>query len=390
MGIPDHLSFLWNMYTSQESIVRTGHGKMDWFQIGKGIGQGDILSPCLFNLYAEWKWKPLSQVQLFMTPWAIYTSCNSPGQNTGMGSLSLLQGIFPTQVSNRGLLHCRKILYQLSYQGSLSAEHIMWNVRLNEAQAVINIAGKNINNLRYADDITLMAESEEELKSLLMKVKRESEKADLKLNVQKTKITASGPITSWQIDGETMETVTDIIFLGSKITADSDCSHEIKQCWLLGRKTIANLDSVLKSRDITLPTKRSVWPKLCVFSSSHVQMWEMNQKEGWMARNDAFQLWHWRLFRVPWTARRSNQSILKEINPEHSLEGLKLKLKLKLKLHWCEVPTHWKRRWCWERLRAGRDVGNRGGASWMASPTQRTWAWANCRRCWRTGKPGGL
>ena len=117
-----------------------------------------------------------------------------------------------------------------------------------------------------------MAESEEELKSLLMKVKRESEKADLKLNVQKTKITASGPITSWQIDGETMETVTDIIFLGSKITADSDCSHEIKQCWLLGRKTVANLDSVLKSRDITLPTKRSVWPKLCVYSSSHVQM----------------------------------------------------------------------------------------------------------------------
>ena len=323
-------------------------------------------------------------------PWTIYTSCNSPGQNTGMGSLSLLQEIFPTQVSNWGLLHCRKILYQLSYQGSLFAEYIMWNVRLNEAQAVINTAGKNINNLRYADDTTRMAESEEELKSLLMKVKRESEKADLKLNVQKTKIPASSPITSWQIDGETMETVTDIIFLGSKITADSDYSHEIKQCWLLGRKTMANLDSVLKSRDITLPTKRSVWPKLCVYSSSHVQMWEMNQKEGWMARSDAFQLWHWRLLRVPGTARRSNQSILKEINPEHSLEGLKLKLKLKLKLHWCEVPTLWKRRWCWERLSAGRDVGNRGGDSWMASPTQRTWVWANCGRCWRTGKPGGL
>ena len=157
----------------------------DWFQIGKGICQGCILSPCLFNLYAE---------------------------------------------------------------------YIMRNAQLNEAQAEIKIAGRNINNLRYADDITLMAESEE-LKSLLMKVKEESEKVGLKLNIQKTKITASGPITSWQIDGETMETVTDFILGGSKITADGDCSHEIKRHLLLGRKFMTNLDSILKSRDFTLPTK---------------------------------------------------------------------------------------------------------------------------------------
>ena len=131
----------------------------------------------------------------------------------------------------------------------------MWNAGLEEAQAGIKIARRNINNLRYAGDTTLMAESEEELKSLLMKVKEESEKAGLKLNIQKTKTIASGPITSWQIDGETMETVRDFTFLGSKITVDGDCSHEIKRCLLLGRKAMTNLDSMLKSRDITLPTK---------------------------------------------------------------------------------------------------------------------------------------
>ena len=130
----------------------------------------------------------------------------------------------------------------------------MRNTGLEDAQAGIKIAGRNINNLRYADDTTLMAESEE-LKSLLMKVKEESENIGLKLNIQKTKIMASGPISSWQIDGETMETVTDFIFLGSKITADGDCSHEIKRCLLLGRKAMTNLDSILKSRDITLPTE---------------------------------------------------------------------------------------------------------------------------------------
>ena len=159
---------------------------MSWFQIGKGVYQGCILSPCLFNLYAE---------------------------------------------------------------------DIMRNARLDEAQAGIKIAGRNINNLRYADDTTLMAESEVELKSLLMKVKENSEKVGLKLNIQKTKTMASGPITSWQIDGETMETVADFIFLRSKITAVGDCSHEIKRRLLLGRKLMTNLDSILKSRDITLPTK---------------------------------------------------------------------------------------------------------------------------------------
>ena len=187
MGIPDHLtSLLRNLYAGHEATVRTGHGAIDWFQIGKGVCQGCILSPCLFNFYAE---------------------------------------------------------------------YIMRNAGLEEAQAGIKIAGRNINNLRYADDTTLMAESEKELKSLLMKVRDDSEKVGLKLNIQKMKIMASGPITSWQIHGETVETVSDFIFLGSKITADGDYSHEIKRSLLLGRRVMTNLDSILKSRDITLPTK---------------------------------------------------------------------------------------------------------------------------------------
>ena len=189
MGIPDHMTcLLKNLYAGQEATcpVRTGHGTTDWFQIGKEVHQGCILSPCLFNFYAE---------------------------------------------------------------------HIMRNSRLEEAQAGIKIARRNINNLKYADDTILMAESEEELKSLLMKVKEESEKVGLKLSIQKNKIMVSGPITSWQIDGETVETVADFIFLGSKITADDDCSHEIKGHLLLGRKVMTNLDSILKSRDIILPTK---------------------------------------------------------------------------------------------------------------------------------------
>ena len=166
--MPDHLTcLLRNLYAGQEATVRTRHGTTDWFQIGKGVHQGCILSLCLFNLYAE---------------------------------------------------------------------YIMRNTGLEEEQAGIKIARKNINNLRYADDIILMAESEEELKSILMKVKEESEKVGLKLNIHKTKIMASGPITSWQIDGEMVETVADFILGGSKITADGDCSHEIKRCLLLGRK----------------------------------------------------------------------------------------------------------------------------------------------------------
>ena len=187
MGISDHLTYLLrNPYAGQEATVRTRHGTTDWFQTGKRVHQGCILSPCLFNLYAE---------------------------------------------------------------------YIMQNVGLDESQAGIKIAGRNINNLRYVDTTTLTAESKEELKSPLMKVKEESEKSGLKVNIQKTNIMASGPITSLQIDGETVETVTDFIFLGSKITADGDCSNEINRCLLLGRKAMTNLDSILKSRDITLPMK---------------------------------------------------------------------------------------------------------------------------------------
>ena len=184
MGIPDHLScLLENLYAGHEATVRTGRGTTDWFQIGKGVRQGCILPPYLFNFYAK------------------------------------------------------------------------YNAGLQEAQAGIQIAGRNINNLRYVDDTTLMAESVEELKSLLMKVKKKSEKVGLKFNIQKTKIMASAPITSWEIDGEIVETVSDFIFGGSKITADGDCSHEVKRRLLLGRKVMTNLDSILKSRDITLPAK---------------------------------------------------------------------------------------------------------------------------------------
>ena len=204
----------------------------------------------------------------------------------------------------------------------------MRNAGLDEAQTGIKISGRNINNLSYADDTTLMAESKEELNSLLMKVKEESENVGLKLNIQKTKIMASGPITSWQIDGETMKTVTDFIFLGSKTTADGDCSHEIKRCLLLGRKVMTNIDSILKSRDITSATKA---PLVKVMGFPVVmygcESWTLKKAE--CLRIDAFELWCWRkLLRIPWTARRANQSILKEISPEYSLEGLMLKLKL--------------------------------------------------------------
>ena len=197
-----------------------------------------------------------------------------------------------------------------------------------EAQTRIKIAGRNINNFRYADDTTLMEESEEELKSPLMKVKEESEKVDLKLNIQKTKIMASSPIISWQIDGETVETVSDFILLGSKITADGDCSHEIKRGLLLESKVMTNLDSILKSRDITLPTevrlvKAMVFPVVMYGCES----WTM--KKAAYQKIDAFELWCWRrLLRVSWTASRSIQYILKEISPGCSVQGLMLKLKL--------------------------------------------------------------
>ena len=204
----------------------------------------------------------------------------------------------------------------------------MRNAGVKEAQGGLKIAGRNINNLRYADDTTFMAESEEELKSLLMKVKEESKKVGLKLNIQKPKIIASGPITSWQINGEMVETIADFIFLGSKITADGDCSHEIKRRLLLGRKVMTNLDNILKNRDITLPTKVCL-VKAMVFPvvMYGCESWTIKKAE--CRRIDAFELWCWRtLLRVPWIAKRSNQSILKRISPGSSLKGLMLKLKL--------------------------------------------------------------
>ena len=186
MGLPDHLTcLLRNLYAGQEATVRTLCGTTDWFKIEKGVWQGCLLSPCLFNPYAE---------------------------------------------------------------------HIMRNARLDELQAGIKIGGRNINNLRYVDNTTLMAESEDELKSFLRRVKEESERAGLRLNIEKTKIMASGPITFWQIEGGNVEVVTDFFFLGSQITADNGCRHEIRRRLLLDRKVMTNLDSVLKSRDFVLPT----------------------------------------------------------------------------------------------------------------------------------------
>ena len=201
----------------------------------------------------------------------------------------------------------------------------MRNAGLDEGQAGIKIARININNLIYVDDTTLMVENEEKLKSLLMKVKTQSKKVGLKLNIQKTKIMASGPITSWEID---RETVTDFIFWGFKITANGDYSHEIKRTLLLGGKVMTNLDRILKSRDIALLTKVCL-VKAMVFLvvMCGCESWTVKKAEH--RRIDAFELWCWRsLLRVPWTERRYNQSILKEISPEYSLKGLMLKLKL--------------------------------------------------------------
>ena len=254
---------------------------------------------------------------------------------------------------------------------STSCEMLGWmKHKLQDCQE----KGRNINNLRYADNTTLMAESEEELKSLLMKVKEESEKVGLKLNIQKTKIMAYGPITSWQIDGETMKTVRNFILWGSKITADGDCSHEIKRRLFLGRKAMTNLDSILKSRDITLSTKVCL-VKVMVFPvvMYGCESWIVKKAE--CQRIDAFELWCWRrLLRVPWTARRSNQAILKEISSEDSLEGLRLKLKhqylghLMRKTESLEKDPDAGKDWGWEE-----NSDNRVWNGWMASLTQWTW-----------------
>ena len=235
----------------------------------------------------------------------------------------------------------------------------MRNAGLDETQARIKISGRNINNFRYADDTTLMAESEEELKNLLMKVKEENKNVGLKLNIQKTKIMASGPITSWEIDGETEEVVSDFIFLVSKITSDSDCSHEIKRRLLLGRKVMTNLDSTLKSRDITLATKvRLVKAMVFPIVMYGCESWTIKKAEH--ERIDASELWCWRrLLKIPWPARRSIQSILKEISPGCSLEGLMLKLKLQYFGHLMRRSDSFERPKCWERLKAGREGDGR-------------------------------
>ena len=224
-GIPDHLTcLLRNLYAGQEATVRTRHGTMDWFQIGKGVCQGYILSPCLFKLYAE---------------------------------------------------------------------YVMWSAELDEAQAGIQIAGRNISNLRYAGGTTLRAESKEKLRSLLMKVKEERIKAGLRVSIQETDITASGPITSWQIDGETVETVTAFIFLGSKITVDGDNSPEIKRRLLLGRKSMTNWDSILKTRDVTLLTKVHIVKAMAFPVVMYAcDGWTIKEAECW--RTDGTELWCWR------------------------------------------------------------------------------------------------
>ena len=212
-----------------------------------------------------------------------------------------------------------------------------------------------------------------------MKVKEESEKVGLKLNIQKTKIMASSPITSWQIDGETMETVRDFIFSGSKTTEDGDCSHEIKRRLLLGRKAMT---SILKSWDITLPTKVHL-VKAMIFPVLMYGCESLTIKTAECRRIDAFELWCWRrLLRVPWTARRSNQSILKEISPEYSLEGLMLKLKLQYFGYLMQRADLFEKPWCWERLKVGGEGDERGWDGCMASPTRWMWVWVSSGSWW--------
>ena len=228
-----------------------------------------------------------------------------------------------------------------------------------------------------------------ELKSLL-KGKEESEKVGIKLNIQKTKIIVSSSITSWQIDGETVETVSDFIFWGSKITADGNFSHEIKRRLLLGRKVMTNLDSIFKSRDITLSTKvhlvkATVFPVIMYGCES----WTIKKAE--CQRIDAFELWCWRrLLRVPWTARRSNQSILKEISPGYSLKGLMLKLKLQYFGHLMQRTDSFEKTLMLGKIESEREGDKRGWDGWMASLTQWTWVWVSSSSWWWTGKPGML
>ena len=317
--IPDHLTcLLRNLCAGQEATVGTGHGTTDWFQIMKGVCQGCILSPCLFNLYAE---------------------------------------------------------------------YIMRNAGLEEAQAGIKIAGRNINNLRYADDTTLMAKSKEELKSLLLKVKEESKKVGLKLNFQKAKIMASCPITSWQIHGETMETVTDFIFLGFKITADGDCSHEMKTVapW---KKSYDQPRQHIKNQRHYF-AKKGPSSQSYDFSSHHVCMWELGYKDSRAPKNEHF----WtvvleKTLESPLDCKEIQPVHLKGISHEYSLEGLMLKLKLQYFGHLMWRADSFEK--SWERLKSGGEGDDRGWDGWVAWPTQWTWVWVDSRSWWWTGKPGVL
>ena len=311
--------------------------------------------------------------------WNLY-ACQKTTVKTGHGTTDWFQ--------IRKRVHQSCILWPCLF--NLYAEYIMWNAGLDEAQAGIKIVRRSINNLRYADDTTLRAEGEEELDSLLMKVKEESKTAGLKLNIQKTKIMAFSPIISWQIDAQIIETVTVFLFLGSRITADGDWSHEIKRLLLLGRKAMTNLDSILKSRDITLST-RSIYSRLMVFPVGMYGCESWTIKKAECQRIDAFELWCWRrLLRASWTARRSNQSILKEISPWIFIG--RTDAEAETPILWPPDVKNWLiRKDPDERLKAGGEGDDRGQNGWMAKPaTQWTWVWANSRRWWRTGNPGML
>ena len=316
MEIPDHLTcLLRNLYAGQEATVRTGHGKTDWFQIGKGVRHGSILSPCLFNLYAGTSASLVAQtvkrLPIMQETRVQSLSREDPLEKEMATHSSILAWKIPGTEDPGRLQSMWSQIVRHNWAISLhfTSEYIMRKARLDEAQAGIKITGGNVNNLRYADDTTLMAETEEGLKNLLMKVKEGSEKFGLKLNIQKTKVMTSGPITSWQIDEKTMETVTDFIFWGSKITADGNCSLKSKRRLLLGRKAMTNLDSIFKSRDATLPTKVHL-TKAMVFPVIIYRCESWTIKKAELQRTDAFELWCW---------RKTFESSLdrKEIQPVH-------------------------------------------------------------------------
>ena len=240
-----------------------------------------------------------------------------------------------------------------------------------------------VTQMTYADDTSLMTESEKKLKSLLMKVKEESEKVGLKLHIQKTKIITSGPITSWQVDGETMETVTGFVFLSSKITADNDCSHNIKWCLLLGRKVMTNHRQHIKNQRHYFANK-GLYHQSYGFSSSHVWMWELDHKENWAPKN-----WCFRVVVLEKTLESPMEcKEIKRVN--HKGNQPWIFWNSNTLATWCEELTHWKRPWCLEKLKARGEGDDRGWDCWMASLIRWTWVWASSRRWWWTGKPGVL